>query len=251
MAKLISGLGKHKATTKTKKLSQSAQILSQQQAQRAEAVKVKTASKRKISSTSWLQRQLNDPYVQEAQRQGYHSRAAFKLLEIDADYHLLKSAKIIVDLGAAPGGWLQVAKQICAPQAKIIGCDLLEIEPVTDIIFIKGDFTDETIQAQILQSAGGKMDLLLSDISPNMVGHKKTDIDRMNLMAETIFDFAYQYLSEGGTLICKTRKSGMENDLQKKIKQNFSKIHYFKPQSSRAETSEIYLVAIGFSKADS
>ena len=128
---------------------------------------------------------------------------------------------------------------------------MLEIEPVADIIFIKGDFTDEAIQAQILQSSGGKMDLLLSDISPNMVGHKKTDIDRMNLMAETIFDFAYQYLSDGGTLICKTRKSGMENDLQKKIKKNFAKTHYFKPQSSRAQTSEIYLVATGFSKTDS
>lgn len=241
MAKLISGFGKDTKAKSNKRKSQKTTAT-----YRGESVKIFTAAGRKTSSTRWLTRHFNDPYVQKAQRLGYRSRAAFKLIEIEEKSNLLKKARIIVDLGAAPGGWLQIAQQL-NPNALLIGCDILPIEPIAGTEFIEGDFTNSAIQQQIIALTNGiKPDLIISDMSPNMTGNKAADLDKMVLLLETTWQFVQNNLELGGNFIAKTRESGLESHLLKEVKARFKHISHHKPQSSRKETSEFYLIASGF-----
>ncbi|MCH9844566.1 MAG: RlmE family RNA methyltransferase [Alphaproteobacteria bacterium] len=242
MAKLVAGLGRHKGKKADKTPNKTQSIVPINH--RAEAVRIKTASGRKVGSTRWLTRHFNDPYVQEAQKLGYRSRAAFKLLELEEKINLVAQAKFIIDLGSAPGGWLQIIRTI-NPHCLLIGCDLLPIDPMPDVIFIEGDFTDATIQKQILSySNGQKPDLILSDMSPNLTGHKSTDFAKIGLLLEHTWQFTQNHLIKGGHFICKTRASGMETDLLKEIKAHFTHARHIKPKASRKETGEFYLVSM-------
>jgi 23S rRNA (uridine2552-2'-O)-methyltransferase len=212
-------------------------------------VRVKTADKRKISSTRWLQRQLNDPYVKQAKRDGYHSRAAYKLLEIDDKYKILKKGAKIVDLGAAPGGWSQVAAEITGANndnPNIIAMDLLPIKQISGVQFWQGDMQDEAAPDIIKNMIGGKADVVLSDMGPNTIGHAATDHMRIMILCELAYDFAVEVLKQGGSFVCKVRQGGTEGELLKRMKQQFVKVAHFKPNSSRAESPETYVVAIGF-----
>jgi 23S rRNA (uridine2552-2'-O)-methyltransferase len=212
-------------------------------------VRVKTADKRKISSTRWLERQLNDPYVKQAKRDGYHSRAAYKLLEIDSKYGLLKAGAKVVDLGAAPGGWSQVAAKATNAnddKPNIIAMDLLPMQAISGVQFWQGDMQDEGAAEHVAQMLGGKANVVLSDMGPNTTGHASTDHMRIMILCEIAYDFAVQVLCEGGAFVCKVRQGGTEGALLQKMKQRFVKVAHFKPNSSRQESPETYVVAIGF-----
>ena len=212
---------------------------------RDKAVRVKTARGRKNSSTRWLQRQLNDPYVREAQRLGYKSRAAFKLLELDEQLHLIKPGTIAVDLGAAPGGWCQVLNEKGAKH--IVAIDLIEITDVPDIHFIQMDFTDDTAPDTLIEMLDGqKPNLVLSDMAPNTVGHPKTDHLRTMALVEMAWDFALNTLDNGGHFVCKVFQGGTGKELLEQIKPHFETVKHVKPKASRKESPETYLVAMGF-----
>lgn len=208
--------------------------------------KVRTARGRKNSSTRWLQRQLNDPYVREANRLGYRSRSAFKLKEMQEKLGLIKPGMTVIDLGAAPGGWLQVAAENKA--GKIIGLDLLPIDPIPGITLIEMDFMDDDAPARLMEEAGGPVDIVLSDMAPNTTGHKKTDHIRIIALAETAYDFAKDVLNPGGAFVCKVFQGGTQHELLAMIKKDFEKVRHIKPPASRKESSEEYLVATGFRK---
>jgi 23S rRNA (uridine2552-2'-O)-methyltransferase len=208
--------------------------------------KVKTAKGRKISSTLWIQRQINDPYSQLARRENYRSRAAFKLLEIDDKLNIIKNAKTILDLGCAPGGWLQILKAR-NKKASIVGVDLLEIDEVPGCHFIKGDFLDNDIQQDIINNMStDKFDLIISDIAPNKSGHKNTDMIRMYAVAEEVLQFATSYLSKDGDLIMKLFMGKDFDIILTSLKKNFKTIKQIKPDSSRKDSSEFYLIAQSF-----
>ena len=209
-------------------------------------VRVKSARNRKPSSTRWLQRQLNDPYVQRARQEGYRSRAAYKLVEMDDNFKLLTPNSIIVDLGAAPGGWMQVAAHR-ALHSTIIGLDLLPIEPITGTTTLLCDFTTEE-GYHLLDAAliGKKVDLVLSDMAPSTCGHAATDHLRIMAMCEIAFDFARHHLKEGGSFVAKVFKGGTERELLTEMKRCFATVKHTKPDSSRKESSEMYVVAQGF-----
>jgi 23S rRNA (uridine2552-2'-O)-methyltransferase len=212
-------------------------------------VRVKTADKRKISSTRWLQRQLNDPYVKQAKRDGYHSRAAYKLLEINDKYKLLHKCAKVLDLGAAPGGWSQVAAEIVGSNDEnpsIIAMDLLPMKQINGVQFWQGDMQDDLAPDIIKNMLQGKADVVLSDMGPNTTGHAATDHMRIMILCELAYDFATEVLREGGAFVCKVRQGGTEGELLKRMKQQFAKVSHFKPNSSRAESPETYVVAIGF-----
>ncbi|MEZ5919482.1 MAG: RlmE family RNA methyltransferase [Alphaproteobacteria bacterium] len=206
--------------------------------------KVKTAKGRKISSTRWLKRQLNDPYVEEAKKQGYRSRAAFKLKELDDKLSLLKSGMSVVDLGAAPGGWSQVAAQKGC--TKIVAIDLLEIDEISGVDFIQMDFMDNEAPDTLKEMLGGQADIVLSDIAPNTTGHKQTDHLRIMAVVEAAHLFATEVLKPGGTFIAKVFQGGAQNELVAQIKKDFASVKHIKPAASRKESSETYLVATGF-----
>lgn len=206
--------------------------------------RVKTARRRKTSSTRWLQRQLNDPYVQEAERLGYRSRAAFKLLEMDEKLDLLKPDQVVVDLGAAPGGWCQVALEKGA--GKVIALDLLAMEEVPGVTFLQMDFMDDDAPEALIAAIGGGADLVLSDMAPNTIGHKSTDHLRIMMLVEAAYEFATQVLKPGGTFIAKVFQGGAESDLLAQMKKDFTKVKHIKPPASRKESSEQYVVAQGF-----
>ncbi|MCB1562934.1 MAG: RlmE family RNA methyltransferase [Alphaproteobacteria bacterium] len=206
--------------------------------------KVKTAKGRKISSTRWLKRQLNDPYVEEAKKQGYRSRAAFKLKELDDKLALLKSGMSVVDLGAAPGGWSQVAAQKGC--TKIVAIDLLEIDEISGVDFIQMDFMDNEAPNTLKEMLGGQADIVLSDIAPNTTGHKQTDHLRIMAVVEAAHLFATEVLKPGGTFIAKVFQGGAQNELVAQIKKDFASVKHIKPAASRKESSETYLVATGF-----
>lgn len=206
--------------------------------------KVKTAKGRKTSSTRWLKRQLNDPYVEEAKKQGYRSRAAFKLKELDDKLSLLKSGMSVVDLGAAPGGWSQVAAQKGC--TKIVAIDLLEIDEIPGVDFIQMDFMDNEAPDTLKEMLGGQADIVLSDIAPNTTGHKQTDHLRIMAVVEAAHLFAVEVLKPGGTFIAKVFQGGAQNDLVAQIKKDFASVKHVKPAASRKESSETYLVATGF-----
>jgi 23S rRNA (uridine2552-2'-O)-methyltransferase len=214
---------------------------------RDKAVRVKTARGRKNSSTRWLQRQLNDPYVREAQRLGYKSRAAFKLKELDEQLGLIKKGTIAVDLGAAPGGWCQVLNEY--EPKKIVAIDLIEVTDVPNIDFIQMDFTDDDAPNKLIEMLGGqKPNLVLSDMAPNTVGHPKTDHLRTMALVEMAWDFALNTLDDGGHFVAKVFQGGTGKELLDQMKPHFDKIKHVKPKASRKGSPETYLVAMGFKR---
>lgn len=213
---------------------------------REATTRVKSAKGRKTSSTRWLQRQLNDPYVHEAQRLGYRSRAAFKLLEIDEKIHLLKKGQVIVDLGAAPGGWCQVAVEKGA--GKVVALDLLPIDPLPGVTFLQMDFMDDDAPEALVAAIGEGADLVLSDMAANTTGHKQTDHLRIMALVETAYEFACDVLKPGGTFVAKVFQGGAEHELLAQMKRDFTTVKHIKPPASRKESAEQYVVAQGFRK---
>ncbi len=213
-------------------------------------VRVKTANRRKSGSTRWLQRQLNDPYVAKARELGYKSRAAFKLLELNEKYRLLKPGMRIVDLGCAPGGWLQVAAAATKSTdktPKIVGIDYLETSPVPGCIILQKDFTDDDAPALLIEALEGhKADLVLSDMAAPTTGHKPTDHLRIVALVEMAADFATDVLAPGGTFVAKVFQGGTEHELLAMLKRQFTSTFHAKPPASRKDSAETYLVAKGF-----
>lgn len=216
---------------------------------RTEKTRVKTAKGRKVSSTIWLQRQLNDPYVQKAKKDGYRSRAAYKLIELDDKYQILKPGMTVLDLGAAPGGWMQVAAtriKSTAKKPRVFGIDLLEISPVSGAEAIQLDFMDDAAPAKLQEMAGGKVDIVLSDMAPNTTGHTSTDHLRIVNLVEAAFYFACDVLEPGGAFVAKVWQGGTEHQLLAEMKRKFESVAHMKPKSSRKESPEVFVVARGF-----
>jgi 23S rRNA (uridine2552-2'-O)-methyltransferase len=211
---------------------------------RALSVHVKTAKSRTPASARWLARQLNDPYVAAARKQGWRSRAAFKLLELDDKFRLVAKDVRVLDLGAAPGGWTQVAVKRGA--ASVVALDLLPIDPIQGATIIQGDFMDPEMPARLTAELGGQADLVLSDMAPNTTGHASTDHIRIVALAELALDFAIQVLSPGGAFVAKVFQGGSEKQILDVLKRNFASVRHAKPPSSRKESSELYVVATGF-----
>jgi len=210
------------------------------------AVRVKSARQRKASSTDWLNRQLNDPFVAEAQRLGYRSRAAFKLLQLDERFHLLSPGRRVVDLGCAPGGWTQVAAQRLGPKGKVVGIDLNPTDPVPGATILQGDFRDLDAADRIREVLGGPADLVLSDMAAPATGHAATDHLRIVALAEDAFGFAETILKPGGAFVAKVFQGGTEGELLAALKRAFVEVRHAKPAASRAESAETYVVAKGF-----
>lgn len=208
------------------------------------SVFVKTAKKRSTASAQWLARQLNDPYVAAAKAEGWRSRAAFKLIELDDRYHLLKPGARVVDLGCAPGGWAQVAVRRGA--AKVLGLDLLEVDPVPGATLLQGDFNDEDMPARLMDALGGRADIVLSDMAPNTTGHAATDHLRIIALAELALDFATKVLTPGGSFVAKVFQGGTEAQMLAPMKRLFATVRHAKPPASRKESSELYVVCTGF-----
>ena len=209
-------------------------------------VRVRSARRRKPSSTEWLSRQLNDPYVAEAKRQGYRSRAAFKLLQLDERFHLLRPGARIVDLGCAPGGWTQVATARTAPSGAVVGVDLSSTEPVPGATILEGDFRDEATAEAIRAALGGPADVVLSDMAAPATGHAATDHLRIVALAEGAFAFAESVLQPGGAFVAKVFQGGAAGPLLAALKHGFAEVRHAKPAASRAESAETYVVAKGY-----
>lgn len=220
------------------------------QAKRDKTVRVKTARGRKLSSTRWLQRQLNDPYVQEAHRKGYRSRAAFKLIELDDRFEFLKPGQKVVDLGCAPGGWTQVAaERIDAeknPNGHVIGIDLQEVEEIPGATLLVGDFMDNDAPDRLKEVIGGPVDVVLSDMAASASGHPQTDHIRITALVEAAAYFAEEVLKPNGWFVAKVLAGGADADLLKQLKLQFQTVRHAKPPASRKDSSETYLVASGF-----
>jgi 23S rRNA (uridine2552-2'-O)-methyltransferase len=211
--------------------------------------RVKTARKRSLSSTLWLQRQLNDPYVARAKREGFRSRAAYKLIEMDDRYHLLKPGGRIVDLGAAPGGWSQIAAdrvKATDGRGKVVGVDLLDMEPISGVTFAVKDFNDDDAPAFIKDMLGGEADGVMSDMAANATGHKQTDHLRIVALAELAAEFAMDVLAPGGFFVAKVLQGGTEGQLLARLKRDFATVRHVKPAASRADSAELYVLATGF-----
>ncbi|HEY8160852.1 MAG: RlmE family RNA methyltransferase [Methylocystis sp.] len=211
--------------------------------------RVKTARKRSLSSTLWLERQLNDPYVARAKREGYRSRAAYKLIEMDDRHHLFKPGGRIVDLGAAPGGWSQIAADRVKAKdgrGKVVGVDLLDMEPIPGVQFAVKDFNDEDAPDFIKKMLGGEADGVMSDMAANATGHKQTDHLRIVALAELAADFAMDVLAPGGFFVAKVLQGGTEGQLLTRLKRDFAAVRHLKPAASRADSAELYVLATGF-----
>lgn len=209
-------------------------------------VHVKTAKRREYGSTLWLKRQLNDPYVRKAKAEGWRSRAAFKLIELDEKYGFLKSGARIVDLGCAPGGWLQVAAKRTGKRGKIVGIDYLEVPAVAGTQILELDFLEEGAEEALKEALGGGADVVLSDMAAPTTGHRSTDHLRIIALAEAALDFAEDVLEPGGTFVAKVFAGGAEGELLTRLKKNFAVVKHAKPKSSRQDSSEKYVVATGF-----
>jgi len=213
-------------------------------------VRLRTAKGRKIGSTRWLQRQLNDPYVEEAKRRGYRSRAAFKLSEIDDKQHFLRPGLTVVDLGAAPGGFSQVAaERVRAAEGKgrVIAADLTEIEPIPGVEVLTLDVSDADAGDRLKAALGGGLaDVVLSDMAAHATGHKQTDHLRVMALAEAALDFAEEVLAPGGVFLAKVLQGGAGQELVSRLKQGFAKVQHVKPKASRADSAEVYVLARGF-----
>jgi len=207
--------------------------------------RIRTAKGRKVSSTRWLERQLNDPYVRRAKAENYRSRAAYKLLELDERFGLLKGVKSVVDLGIAPGGWSQVVRRR-SPQAKVAGIDLLPTEPLDGVAILQMDFMDEDAPMKLREALGGPADLILSDMAANTVGHQQTDHLRTMALVEAGLEFAREVLKPGGAYVAKVLAGGADNDLVAALKRSFATVKHAKPPASRKDSSEWYVVAQGF-----
>lgn len=211
---------------------------------RGVTVRVKTARGRTTSSSRWLQRQLNDPYVAKAKRDGYRSRAAYKIIELDEKFKFLKTGRHVVDLGAAPGGWSQVAVQKCG-EGNVAGIDLLEIPPVPGAILLQMDFMDDAAP-QALKDIMGDVDIVLSDMAPNASGQPNLDHMRILILVEAAFEFALEVLKPGGVFVAKVWQGGTENKLLDRMKKHFISVKHAKPKSSRQDSAETFVVAVGF-----
>jgi 23S rRNA (uridine2552-2'-O)-methyltransferase len=208
--------------------------------------RLRTAKGRKVSSTRWLERQLNDPYVKRAKAEGYRSRAAYKLLELDEKFGLLKGVKAVVDLGIAPGGWSQVVRRR-SPQAKIAGIDLLPTDPIDGVAILEMDFMDEQAPERLHEAIGtDEVDLVMSDMAANTVGHPQTDHLRTMALVEAGMEFACEVLRPGGAYIAKVLAGGADNNLVADLKRQFTTVKHAKPPSSRKDSSEWYVIAQGF-----
>jgi 23S rRNA (uridine2552-2'-O)-methyltransferase len=207
--------------------------------------RVKTARGRTASSTRWLERQLNDPYVRRAKAEDYRSRAAYKLLELDERFAFLKGARRVVDLGIAPGGWSQVLRRR-VPAAAVVGIDLLPTDPIDGVTILQMDFMDDSAPEQLKSALGGPADLVLSDMAANTVGHPQTDHLRTMGLVETAMDFAGEILRPGGAFVAKVLAGGADNNLVAELKRRFTTVKHAKPPASRKDSSEWYVVAQGF-----
>lgn len=216
---------------------------------RSATVKVRSGRGRSTSSVRWLNRQLNDPYVREAQRLGYRSRSAFKLIEIDDRFKLLRPARSIVDLGAAPGGWSQVALARVG-RGHVVALDILEMQELGGVTIIQADFMDEDAAERLRTALGGSADVVLSDLSPKTMGHPGTDHLRIVAMAEAGLDFAETILADGGALVLKVFQGGSERELLERLRRGFKTVKHVKPSASRKESPELYVVATGFKGRD-
>ena len=222
--------------------------------QRDLRTKVKTARGRRLSSTLWLERQLNDPYVKRAQAEGYRGRAAFKILELDDKYRFLVPGARVVDLGCAPGGWCQVAvKRVNAlgeksgkAMGQVLGIDLQDVDPIPGAEIHVLDFLDEGADNKVKGWLGGQADVVMSDMAASASGHKQTDHLRIISLCEAAEEFAFDVLADGGTFVAKVLAGGAEGDLQKQLKQRFTKVANVKPPASRSDSSEKFVVATGF-----
>ena len=210
--------------------------------------RVRTAKGRKASSTRWLERQLNDPYVRKAKAENYRSRAAYKLLELDERFGLLKGVKAIVDLGVAPGGWSQVVRRRI-PNAKIVGIDLLPTDPLEGVTLLQMDFMDESAPDRLREALGAPADLVLSDMAANTVGHQQTDHLRTMALVEAGLLFATEVLRPGGAYVAKVLAGGADNQLVAEMKRHFATVKHAKPPASRKDSSEWYVIAQGFKGA--
>lgn len=212
--------------------------------------RVKTARGRSKSSVKWLQRQLNDPYVKKAKQEGWRSRAAYKLIEMNEKLNILKPGVHVVDLGAAPGGWMQVAAELTNAETSgsvIVGLDLIEIQAPPYTRFMQGDFTDEDAPEKLRELIGiPAVDVVLSDMAPNTTGHAKTDHIRIMNLCEMAFEFALEILKPNGSFVAKTLQGGTENLLLARMKQHFAVVKHLKPKASRQDSAEMYVVATGF-----
>jgi 23S rRNA (uridine2552-2'-O)-methyltransferase len=207
--------------------------------------RVKTAKGRKVSSTRWLERQLNDPYVKRARAEGYRSRAAYKLIELDEKFHFLKGAARVVDLGIAPGGWTQVVRKRL-PHAAVVGIDLLPTDPIEGAVILEMDFLAEDAPEKLREALGGEADLVLSDMAANTVGHPQTDHLRTMALVEAGLEFAGEVLKPGGAYVAKVLAGGADNNLVAELKRRFTTVKHAKPPASRKGSSEWYVVAQGF-----
>jgi 23S rRNA (uridine2552-2'-O)-methyltransferase len=212
-------------------------------------VRVKTGEGRSLSSKRWLERQLNDPYVARARSEGYRGRAAFKLIEIDDKQHLLKKGARVVDLGAAPGGWSQVAAKRAGAaegRGRVVAIDLLAMAPVAGVDFVELDFLDPSVPDRLKQMLGGEADVVLSDMAANATGHRKTDHLKIMALAEAAAEFAREVLAPGGAFLCKVLQGGTEATLLASLKRDFAGVKHVKPAASRTDSAELYLLATGF-----
>ncbi len=216
-------------------------------------VRVKTAKKRSVASTRWLERQLNDPYVARARSEGYRSRAAYKLIEIDDKYRFLKPGGRVVDLGAAPGGWSQVAAErvrSAEGRGKVVAIDILEMDPIPGVDVLHLDFLDDGAPDRLREALGGPADVVLSDMAPPTTGHKQTDHLRIMGMCETALEFAREVLAPGGAFLAKVLRGGTETALLNDMKRDFDTVRHVKPPASRADSAELYVLATGFHGRD-
>lgn len=210
------------------------------------STRLRTAKGRSSASQRWLERQLNDPYVQAAKAQGLRSRAAFKLIELDERFRLLRPGQRVVDLGAAPGGWTQVAVRKVGERGRVVGLDLLPMDAIPGATILQGDFQEEEAERRVEEALGGQADLVLSDMAPNTTGHAATDHLRIIALAELALDFALRVLAPGGAFVAKVFQGGSEKELLALLKRNFVAVRHAKPPASRKDSSELYVVATGF-----
>jgi 23S rRNA (uridine2552-2'-O)-methyltransferase len=212
--------------------------------------RLRTAGRRRPSSIRWLERQINDPYVAEAQRQGYRSRAAFKLQQLDDRFHILGPGKRVIDLGAAPGGWTQVAVERCLPEGgkpgRVVGIDLTPMQPIPGAELLEGDFLAPEAPERLKEALGGPADVVLSDMAAPATGHARTDHLKIMALAEAAHAFAVEVLKPGGAFIAKVLQGGATQELLKALKRDFAEVRHVKPLASRADSAEIYVVALRF-----
>ena len=208
--------------------------------------KLKPDKRRTVSSRAWLERQINDPYVARAKREGFRSRAAFKLAEIDDKFHLIKHGARVVDLGAAPGGWSEVAARRAGPSGRVVALDILDMKPIAGVDFRQLDFLDASAPALLKEMLGGRADVVLSDMAANATGHRQTDHLRIMALAEAAAFFAREVLAPGGAFLCKVLQGGTEANLLAELKRDFATVKHVKPPASRTDSAELYLMAKGF-----